>query len=53
MGTIILILQMRKLRLREISNKLKVKVSVKGRPKCSGPGSPSALSNIPLFGILQ
>ena len=53
MGTIILILQMRKLRLREISNKFKVKVSVKGRPKCSGPGSPPLPSVISLFGILH
>ena len=35
MGTIILILQVRKLRLRKLSNKLKVKSSVKGRPRLS------------------
>ena len=35
MGTIILILQVRKLRLRKLSNKLKVKGSVKGRTRLS------------------
>lgn len=53
-GTIVPILQTRKLRFRKLSNQLKVNViSVKAKPRPSGLGPDSTFSNSSLFGILH